>query len=166
MILELQNLFQNSGEQLPFNVSLDFSQVDWNGSRPFVSPVHAQGLFRNEAGVVSVEMRVQFHFCAPCDRCASEVDRAYDFRFQHLLADHLNDEDNDDFLLVEDMRLDLEAFVREDIFLALPTKFLCREDCKGLCPQCGKNLNDGSCSCKKPIDPRLEVLRQLLDKEE
>ncbi len=166
MILELQNLFQNSGEQLPFDTQFDFTQVDWNGLRPFVSPVYVQGLFRNEAGVVSVDMRVQFHFSAPCDRCAAEVDRAYDFRFRHLLADHLNDEDNDDFLLVEGMRLDLEDFVREDIFLALPTKFLCREDCKGLCPQCGKNLNDGSCSCKKPVDPRLAVLQQLLDKEE
>lgn len=164
MILELQNLFQNTGEQLPFDTDFDFTQVEWGGGYPFVSSVHVEGLFRNEAGVVSVDMRVTFHFFAPCDRCMTDVDREYDFRFQHLLADHLNDEDNDDFLLVEDMRLDLEDFVREDIFLSLPTKFLCKEDCKGLCPQCGKNLNGGSCSCTKPIDPRLEVLRQLLDK--
>lgn len=164
MVLELQNLFQNSGEQLPFDTDFDFSQVEWSGNKPFASPVHASGLFRNEAGVVSVNMHVTFHFIAPCDRCMTEVDRVYDFHFQHLLADHLNDEDNDDFLLIEDMRLDLEDFVREDIFLTLPTKFLCKEDCKGLCPQCGKNLNEGSCSCTKPIDPRLEVLRQLLDK--
>lgn len=163
MILELQNLFQNSGEQLPFDTEFDWRQVDWNGSEPFVSPVHVEGLFRNEAGVVSVDMHVTFHFLAPCDRCMAEVDRAYDFHFKHLLADHLNDEENDDFLLVEDMHFDLERFVQEDVFLALPTKFLCREDCKGLCPQCGKNLNEGSCSCQKPIDPRLEVLRQLLD---
>ena len=74
----------------------------------------------------------------------------------------------DDVYIVDQryFELGVEDFVREDIFLALPTKFLCREDCKGLCPQCGKNLNDGSCSCKKPVDPRLAVLQQLLDKEE
>jgi uncharacterized protein len=47
--------------------------------------------------------------------------------------------------------------------LDMDTKFLCREDCAGLCPQCGKNLNDGPCGCKKPRDPRMAVLEQLLD---
>ena len=166
MVLELQDLFHGVADSLPFEADLDFSQVDWDGGYPFVSPVHVQGIFRNEAGVVSVDMHVQFHFSAPCDRCMAEVDREYDFRFHHFLADHLNDEDNDDFLLIEDMRVELESFVREEIFLALPTKFLCREECRGLCPQCGKNLNDGPCGCVKPIDPRLEVLRQLLDKQD
>jgi uncharacterized protein len=41
---------------------------------------------------------------------------------------------------------------------------LCREDCKGICPQCGKNLNLGPCDCKvENVDPRLEILKQLLD---
>ena len=82
---------------------------------------------------------------------------------EHVLLTHLDEEDTGEFIVVEGMRLDLTALVREDLLLALPAKFLCREDCKGLCPMCGKNLNDGSCSCKKPIDPRLEALRQLLD---
>lgn len=166
MVLELRDLFYGVEERRPFKVELDLSQVEWNGIKPFLTPVQVQGVFRNEAGVVSVEMHVQFHFFAPCDRCAADVDREYDLHFRHLLASELNDEDHDDFLLVEDMRMDLEAFVLEDIFLALPTRFLCRDDCRGLCPQCGKNLNDGSCGCAKPIDPRLEVLRQLLDKQD
>ncbi|MGB9809870.1 MAG: YceD family protein, partial [Caldanaerobacter sp.] len=49
------------------------------------------------------------------------------------------------------------------VILSLPMKFLCKEDCKGLCPICGTNLNYGSCSCKREdIDPRLEVLSKLL----
>jgi uncharacterized protein len=46
----------------------------------------------------------------------------------------------------------------------METKFLCREDCKGLCARCGKNLNLGPCGCGKEIDPRFAVLEQLLDK--
>ena len=44
-----------------------------------------------------------------------------------------------------------------------PMKVLCKEDCKGVCQFCGANLNEGQCSCKKPVDPRLEALKQLLD---
>ena len=48
-------------------------------------------------------------------------------------------------------------------YFALPSKFLCDDDCKGLCPKCGANLNEGPCECKKDIDPRFEALLSLLD---
>jgi uncharacterized protein len=63
------------------------------------------------------------------------------------------------------MRLNLDELVEEDVNLALPTKYLCKDDCKGLCSSCGKNLNNGQCDCKAPIDPRMEALLQLLEDE-
>ena len=66
----------------------------------------------------------------------------------------------------EGERLDLGEMVREQVFLALPLKRLCREDCRGLCPTCGKNLNAGACGCPQPAepeDPRLAPLRGLID---
>ncbi|MBO5857065.1 MAG: DUF177 domain-containing protein, partial [Clostridia bacterium] len=53
--------------------------------------------------------------------------------------------------------------IEEDVNLELPTKFLCDEDCKGICTMCGNNLNIDQCDCKKPIDPRLEGLLQFLE---
>ena len=64
--------------------------------------------------------------------------------------------------MVEDMKLDLDSLVREDMYLAMSVKILCRDGCMVLCQYCGKNLNLGSCSCKKPIDPRLQALADLL----
>jgi len=58
-------------------------------------------------------------------------------------------------------RIDLEPLFREQFVLAVPFAPLCREDCKGLCPQCGTDLNSGTCSCEKPIDPRLAALKGL-----
>ena len=58
-------------------------------------------------------------------------------------------------------KLDLEPLFREQFVLAIPFAPLCREDCKGLCPQCGTDLNPGTCSCEKPIDPRLAALKGL-----
>jgi uncharacterized protein len=58
--------------------------------------------------------------------------------------------------------IDLGIVMREQFYLVLPMKPLCRESCKGLCPHCGTNLNDGSCACKPEwVDPRLEALRAL-----
>lgn len=57
--------------------------------------------------------------------------------------------------------VDLEPLFREEFVLAIPYAPLCREDCKGLCPQCGTDLNSGTCACEKPIDPRLAALKGL-----
>jgi uncharacterized protein len=58
--------------------------------------------------------------------------------------------------------LDLTEAVRQNVLLAIPMVTICREDCQGLCPQCGKDLNSGACDCKPEVDHRLSVLEQLL----
>jgi uncharacterized protein len=58
-------------------------------------------------------------------------------------------------------KIDLEPLFREQFVLAIPYAPLCREDCKGLCGQCGNDLNSGTCGCEKPIDPRLAALKGL-----
>ena len=71
---------------------------------------------------------------------------------------------NDDYIETPDFTLELDDVVISDIFLSLPSKNLCRDDCKGLCQICGQNLNNGECSCdKRQTDPRLEILKQLID---
>jgi len=63
--------------------------------------------------------------------------------------------------------LPLEDVLREQILLAVPLKAICREDCKGLCPHCGKNLNSGQCSCAEPMeDPRWNALKEIRGKLE
>jgi uncharacterized protein len=57
--------------------------------------------------------------------------------------------------------IDLEPLFREQFVLAIPFAPLCREDCKGLCPQCGIDRNTGTCTCEKPVDPRLAALKGL-----
>lgn len=66
-----------------------------------------------------------------------------------------------DLFPYEGEHVDLEPLFREEFVLTIPYAPLCREDCKGLCPQCGINLNTGTCACEKPIDPRLAALKGL-----
>jgi len=70
--------------------------------------------------------------------------------------------DDLDVTYLEEGRINTDHLLRENILLSLPVQPLCREDCRGLCPQCGANLNQTACGCQSPrVDPRLQVLRKL-----
>ena len=101
-----------------------------------------------------------------CDRCGEVFDKPFHLDCEYLLATELEDEENDEILLLEDGTVDLGELSREVFILNMPTKLLCREDCRGLCPGCGVNLNYEVCRCKKEVDPRLAKLAQLLEKSE
>ncbi|WP_101697782.1 YceD family protein [Clostridium minihomine] len=164
MILELKKIMLNDGEILPFSYEMSLASTTINGVCPFLSPVAVTGNVRSHAGAAKLDAGVSFDFQIPCDRCTADLSTHYDFKFHHILVSSLNDEDNDLYIVVENDRLDLDELLREDILLELPTKFLCRPDCKGLCPQCGQNLNQGLCQCvSRQTDPRLAVLKQLID---
>ena len=77
-----------------------------------------------------------------------------------------NREDNDEIVLLEDGEVDVGDLARTAFILGMDTKTLCSEDCKGLCPRCGADLNLGPCSCGKETDPRLAVLAKLLENRE
>lgn len=163
MFIALESLFGGGVERLPIDYEFDFSHEELNGVFPFTTPVSLKGEIKNIAGVVTVEAQIKAQLQILCDRCAEEAKLDFDIEMAHGLVCSLNEDDNDDYILVEDMKLDIERLTLEDIYLALPTKFLCKEDCKGVCARCGANLNEGSCDCKKDIDPRLESLLELLE---
>lgn len=163
MYIALESLFGGGVERLPVDCEFDFSREELSGVFPFTTPVTLKGEIKNVAGIVTIEAQINFSLQISCDRCAEEAKLDFSIEMSHGLVNSLNEDDNDDYILVEDMKLDIERLTLEDIYLALPSKFLCREDCKGVCTKCGANLNKGSCGCKKDIDPRLESLLGLLD---
>jgi uncharacterized protein len=151
-------------KSLPIDTELDFSQVEYQGACPITQPVRVVGAITVSAGVVQLKARATFVFNGRCDRCLGAFERAYDVPLEHILVATLEDEENDEYILLDQYQLDLADLTLADILLELPYKSLCREDCRGLCPMCGKNLNEGLCGCThKSVDPRLAVLGQLLD---
>lgn len=163
MILELEPVFNNDGASFSFDYDYPFPSFETVGVCPISKPVRVKGNVKNNTGIVTLNADVSLEFEAPCDRCAEDISRVLEYQFTHNLITSLNNGENDDFILVSDLRLDLDELITEDINLSLPSKFLCSEDCKGLCPQCGQNLNKSQCNCKKPVDPRLEGLLQFLE---
>ena len=105
-----------------------------------------------------------------CSRCAEpyrfEVEAPFDLRYRpHTPAPAGEREvQEEDFssAVYRNEEIDLGQLVRERLYLALPMKPLCSEDCRGLCPECGTNLNRGTCDCHPAWeDPRLAVLKKL-----
>jgi len=164
MLLQCRSLFMGEVKSLPIDTELDFSQVEFQGMYPFAESIRVTGAVTVRAGVVQLAARAQFVFHGQCDRCLGDYERTYDVPLEHTLVATLEDEENDDYILLDQYQLDLADLTMADILLELPYKSLCREDCQGLCSTCGKNLNEGLCGCtRKSVDPRLAVLGQLLE---
>jgi uncharacterized protein len=84
-----------------------------------------------------------------CSRCLEEFEcpLSLDFEEEYFTSKDVSPEEADGFVIGEDHMLDLSEAIRQHTLLMLPMKPICREDCAGLCPVCGKNLNYGPCSC-------------------
>ncbi len=158
MFLALESLFNGGIESVKLKHEFDFSKEEYNGVFPFTTPVILSGEITNKAGVVEIDAVASFEFTAPCDRCAAITSKHYEVPIKHGLVSSLSNEDNDDYILLQNMQLEIDRLTLEDIYLFLPSKFLCKENCKGLCSKCGANLNEKPCDCKKDVDPRLEIL--------
>lgn len=164
MLIELKSVFQNEGEEKQVNYKLDIADIDIDGVFPFRTPIDVTATAKNRASLVSLTIRACFSYSRSCDRCSTDFTREMDMLFEHKLAQTLVDDGNDDYIETPDFKLELDDIVISDILLSLPQKNLCKDDCKGLCQICGKNLNEGDCSCeKREIDPRLEMLKQFMD---
>lgn len=166
MRLGLAQIMDRPGAVVPFSCSVDLSDLQYGASHPVTEPVEASGTVRNTAGVLVMSGSIKTCLHGVCDRCAAEFSREVEYPIQAVLVEELANEENEDEWVfpLEDESADLQDIVRTVFVLNMESKLLCKPDCKGLCCQCGKNLNDGPCSCQKEPDPRFAALRQLLNK--
>jgi uncharacterized protein len=144
--------------------------------------LHAE--LQKVSGGVLLRAKFKAEVCAPCKRCLTDVAVSLPVNFtlnllpkSALIDDgeagageddgraekagsfELKDADEEVF---DGRTIDLDPILREQVLLALPMNVVCREDCKGLCPSCGKDLNEGPCRCEpRAVDPRLAVLKDI-----
>ncbi len=168
MILDMLPILSGASQQINFDfvftpnedslLTAVYSDVD------FTEPITVTGNVKNMAGymVLSADVKVTYH--TMCARCAEPVSSTLEISFEKDIASSGDvSADNDDYIIIEDKKVDLLPSVEEEIMLEMPSRTLCKEDCLGLCQKCGKNLNEGDCSCeKKEVDPRLAILKTLL----
>ena len=163
MILDLKRIFVNENSSLPIEYALDMNGVEFSGTYPLKKPVKISGTVTNKASLTVLDAEITYEYSAPCDRCGAETAKEYTVKVNKSLAPSIEGEESDSILPVPDMKLDLDELVYSEVVVSVPMKHLYKEDCKGICEKCGKNLNEGECGCpKREIDPRLSALADLL----
>ena len=150
------------GESRSFSFLVSPESLDMGGDMPcFCGDIHVEGTVMNTglsfrvAGVVSA--------CRSfvCDRCLAQGQRKETLDFSEDYAKTPGEADETEGYGGETIVLD--PLVRDTLLVAEPLRELCKSDCKGLCPVCGQNLNEGTCTCNTFVpDPRLAALESLL----
>lgn len=151
MVIQLRELFQIEGKCLPVQYQIPVEALSHIHGYQFDAPVSVNGVLSNRAGIVTLQYTVSCRLHVVCDRCLKSLDREFSYDFSHTVVPSLQSEGDayDTYLVAEHDSLDMNETAISDLLLMLPTKMLCREDCKGLCDICGCDLNEGTCDCRK-----------------
>ena len=140
-LLDINDFSRRDGDTLAFDEVLSLDELD-----PSFSEVRIAGKIRNVVGVMTIRALVSGICTTPCDRCLEPAVLPLEAELKTTVTLNASD---DDSITVAAGKIDLEKTAYDALSLALPTKILCREDCLGICPTCGKNLNDGPCGCNE-----------------
>ena len=137
----------------------------------FTDGARVCGKITNSAGYMRLVLKAELPYIGQCARCLDEVRGVFSLDFERtvvtegMVSEEKLEESIDEYIVLDGSSLVLDEAIREELLIDFPKKLLCDEDCLGLCPKCGKPKREGDCGCiTKEIDPRLEVLKKLLDK--
>jgi len=165
--------FELACEPLNARIALDRARPEESSVPPpdyvFSSPPEVELSLSLEGSTVVVAGQVSGSFVSPCVRCTEEAKTELDLALDLILKPASNrkipgaDEEDLHFGIYDGEEVNCTEIAEEFLVLSLPFVVVCSENCKGLCPHCGKNLNLGLCGCKpeETGDPRLSVLRAL-----
>ncbi|MFW5998331.1 MAG: YceD family protein [Halanaerobiaceae bacterium] len=152
-------LLEEIGSKKEINTKIGFENLSFRNQEiqiPELLPLNLD-IYKTENAYVFTG-KLKGKLILECSRCLEPF--PYDFEIE--INKEIESKEINDL-----QRFDLDEMLKKDIFLAIPIKPLCSDNCKGLCDQCGKNLNKGKCNCEEDIiDPRLAELKNLYNEEE
>jgi uncharacterized protein len=137
-------------------------------------PPHISGRIKQTGQDFHVTGEFKAAVVVSCDRCLRDlfIPVSEPFKLVYVPAaeargrqgEHEVNEQELEFAYLDGDDLDIDQLIREQLELALPTRILCKEDCQGLCSQCGADLNESACQCEAPVDPRWQAIADLQKK--
>ncbi len=170
MFLNLSEVLQKENKVVSTQVDAELEQIQLAGQ---IYPVQAHtpvkiALCNLEKGKAKLEGHAEYVFCIECARCLKPVETRIKLSFERVLyapdrlAEIPEDESDQDF--VDGYQLNVEELLNNEIVINWPMRVLCKPDCKGICRQCGKDLNTGTCDCDTFVpDPRMAVIKDIFN---
>ena len=173
MRLNIESIRGQKGASFPFSFDEDFEPFEIGGEViKFLQPVSIAGTATNAGASILLQGLISSIIQRRCSRCLSEHRVKIETSFMEEYVEEtsvglLDDERYEDAHRYKGYTLDIADEVLKSILVDLPMKALCSEDCRGICPRCGKDLNSGVCNCSEmALDPRLEQLREWFRESE
>jgi DUF177 domain-containing protein len=166
---DLRRLHLRPGEEQRQSIELELESLSYGGQRyePAPASVPAELAIARTTGGWTFSLGLEPRFVGPCYRCLDPAEVGPPIAVTEYQADDPGDDDELRTPYLVDGSLDLSAWARDSIALALPEQILCRPDCAGLCPVCGKNLNDEPHEhAEEATDTRWTPLAELREKLE
>ena len=168
MLIDISELISNDSLSRSYEVPVEMEELVYEGCSYPVTEKEPAALHLTGKGKSKVTMRasVRMAIRMPCSRCLKDVRIPFDFTDDRELdfekIRRADPDDIDEFSYIEGHSLDVDRFVQNELIVRLPAKVLCREDCAGLCPICGRDLNEGECGCDRtPPDTRMSAIRDI-----
>ncbi len=171
MLVNLLDVLTSEGKKRIARVPVALEQAAYGGAvYPITNSSEAEFVFTNIGmNKVLIEGQVEALLEIPCDRClqAVAVPLELQFTYRAVLSEEMPEFEakeaaEEGILYVEGGQLDVEELIFHEIILNLPSKVLCAEDCKGICRECGQNLNEKECGCDTFIpDPRMAAVKDI-----
>lgn len=168
MLINLSEVMSVKDKVKHIEVPFEKEAIELDGMKYQISKKSMVDLKIANLGDRKVSIKADAEICLliPCSRCLEDVEVSFDIHFDKK-ADFRQTEDDkvddiNEMSYITDFDLDVDLLIYGEILLDFPLKVLCKEDCKGICNSCGKNLNKGSCECDlQPKDPRMAAIQDI-----
>lgn len=165
MIVDLSDILKNDEEIISLDNSIDLSSLEFMGEDfIFTKPLQIVGTIRNNTKNLELEAEVKGEMQVRCARCAKEFTTAVSYPVSEILIREDGEISPDsDVVIFSGYTVDLTEIVVNNFFMNVEGRYLCKEDCKGLCHICGTDLNESECDCDSDtIDPRWAALAEII----
>lgn len=166
-ILDVEQLKKVKGERqrVSFTSELPFLTVEGE-KYEFTKPLQFDLVLTNIGNGINVEGSMSFEIKVECSRCLENISFNMDAMFNEVYYDktfQVSVKDNEEWIAYSGDTIDITPEALGTILINVPLRFICHEECRGLCPVCGVNLNQKQCDCvQEDTDPRLAKLKELL----
>lgn len=150
-LINVSEALKNPGQAYGFERALDIPEMEFMSDPVRFENVLAHGTFVGADDCVNVACELDAVAVSRCARCLGEAKLNLGFSFEALYSREAEPDDPDRYRF-EGYSINIEGAVQEQLVLRLPMRFLCRDDCAGICDKCGANLNEQTCTCRETVD--------------
>lgn len=162
--MNLSSILNGKRQTLTIEAEFETMELKNDQGLHYLSPLIINGIIRKSSDSIRMHLNIKTKVAVPCSRCLEEAEYPIDMEAEVVLLteDTVSWEDEYDSFIIENDEIDLIDIATLEILQEILVQPLCGEDCQGICPSCGKNLNTEECNCEKETDSRFDILKELL----